>query len=477
MDRPDQDGVLAQRVADLLADGAPRTMAEIAATLGLAPPVDEYEQEHLEFVLGLDEDRYAYRGEAEDYLDIPALLAGRVFTHDPGPLEGDPVRVSVDPDLGLLLLPVLRAGGIPVSGGGVARWDDDTPLEAVWMPAGSLIEAVGGDMPGFSWQDRELAVGGVAVNSSESRQLSAAIRRVFERQGTECAELVNLLIDVLLEDDTAFRTPVAPVGRLLAGAGLSRRGDYVGRVGLGWKTPLERVAADRDALNTSAYGFDECCHRAFRTLSRGFLEYRAGGAPDLGDLAEAADHGVVAEAFLAAEMSGPLAEGLTESLTHFADALLPRGGAGAQFLRFAAHDLLGEAAEAERCLRRALEADPDFAPALAELATIAEERGRAAEAVEFLRRLGVPADDPQLRRVQEAVRWGRSVAGRNVPCPCGSGRKYKVCCLGRELPPLAERVELALREGRRFRQPPRRARAADRAGRRPDQRPGARRAP
>jgi len=22
--------------------------------------------------------------------------------------------------------------------------------------------------------------------------------------------------------------------------------------------------------------------------------------------------------------------------------------------------------------------------------------------------------------------------GRNAPCPCGSGRKYKKCCLGRE---------------------------------------------
>jgi tetratricopeptide (TPR) repeat protein len=440
MDRPDRDGVLAQRVADLLADGAPRTMAAIVAALGLASPVDEYEQEHLEFVLGLDEDRYAYRGEADDYLDVRALLAGRVFTHDPGPLEGDPVRVSVDPDLGLLLLPVLRAERISVGGGGEARWDDDIPFEGLWMPAGPLLEAVGGGTPGFTWQDQSLTVGGVTIDPAESQRLSAGIRRVFERRGTECAELVDLLIDVLLEDDAVFRTPVAPVGRLLAGAELSRRGDYVGPVGVAWKTPLERAAADRDALNTSAYGFDECCHRAFRTLSRGFLEYRAGGAPDLGDLAEAADHGVGAEAFLAAEITGPLADGLAESLTHFADAL-PRGGAGAQFLRFAAHDLLGEAAEAERCLRRALEADPDFAPALAELATIAEERGRATEAVELLRRLGVPADDPQLRRVQEAVRWGRSPAGRNAPCPCGSGRKYKVCCLGRELPPLAERVD------------------------------------
>lgn len=441
MERPDRDSVLARRAADLLADGAPRTMAAIAAALGLPPPADEYEQEYLEFVLGLDDDRYAYRGEAEDYLDLRALLAGRTFTYDPGSLEGDPIRLSVDPDLGLLLLPVLRAERIPVSGGREARWDDEVPFGGVWMPAGPLLEAVARGTPGFSWEDGALAVGSVAVDQAESLRVSAAIRRGFERQGTECAELVDLLIEVLLEDDAAFRTPVAPVGSLLAGAELSRRGDYVGRVGVAWKTPLERAESDRDALNTSAYGFEECCHRAFHTLTEGFLEFRAGREPEPERLAEAADHGVVAEAFLAAEITGPLADGLAESLSCLADALSPRGGAGVQFLRFAAHDLLGEAADAERCLGRAREADPDFAPALAELATIAEERGRAAEAVEHLRRLGVPSDDPQLRRVQDAVRWGRSATGRNAPCPCGSGRKYKVCCLGRELPPLAERVD------------------------------------
>lgn len=441
MERPDRDSVLAHRAADLLADGVPRTMAAIAAALGLPPPADEYEQEDMELVLGLDDDRYAYRGEAEEYLDLRALLAGRTFTCDPGSLQGDPARVSVDPDLGLLLLPVLRAERIPVSGGHEAHWEDDAPFGVVWMPAEPVLEAVSRGTPGFTWEDQALAVRAVAVDRAESQRVAAAIRGAFERQDAECADLVDLLIEVLLDDEAAFRTPVAPVGSLLARAELSRRGDYVGRVGVPWKTPLERVEDDRDALNTSAYGFDECCHRAFHTLTRGFLEFRAGREPEPKPLAEAADHGVVAEAFLAAEITGPLADGLAESLSRFADALVPRGGPGAQFLRFAVHDLLDEAAEAERCLGRALEADPDFAPALAELATIAEERGRAAEAVEHLRRLGAPPDDPQLRRVQDALRWGRSATGRNAPCPCGSGRKYKVCCLGRELPPLAERVD------------------------------------
>ena len=31
----------------------------------------------------------------------------------------------------------------------------------------------------------------------------------------------------------------------------------------------------------------------------------------------------------------------------------------------------------------------------------------------------------------EAVRQGRAPVGRNAPCPCGSGKKYKKCCLPR----------------------------------------------
>lgn len=42
--------------------------------------------------------------------------------------------------------------------------------------------------------------------------------------------------------------------------------------------------------------------------------------------------------------------------------------------------------EAEKALRRSLSADPNFSPALAEMATIAEERGAAATAIEHLRR-------------------------------------------------------------------------------------------
>ena len=36
------------------------------------------------------------------------------------------------------------------------------------------------------------------------------------------------------------------------------------------------------------------------------------------------------------------------------------------------------------------------------------------------------------RRFQPLIRKGKKV-GRNDPCPCGSGKKYKHCCLPKEI--------------------------------------------
>ena len=33
--------------------------------------------------------------------------------------------------------------------------------------------------------------------------------------------------------------------------------------------------------------------------------------------------------------------------------------------------------------------------------------------------------------------------GRNAPCPCGSGRKYKHCCMGRKSTPMGYKLLLA----------------------------------
>ena len=39
--------------------------------------------------------------------------------------------------------------------------------------------------------------------------------------------------------------------------------------------------------------------------------------------------------------------------------------------------------------------------------------------------------DPLLRPLPEPARWQGRKVGRNDPCPCGSGKKYKKCCLSK----------------------------------------------
>ncbi len=38
-------------------------------------------------------------------------------------------------------------------------------------------------------------------------------------------------------------------------------------------------------------------------------------------------------------------------------------------------------------------------------------------------------DDPPLPEPPETIRRAEAEPGRNDPCPCGSGKKYKQCCM------------------------------------------------
>jgi SEC-C motif len=54
-----------------------------------------------------------------------------------------------------------------------------------------------------------------------------------------------------------------------------------------------------------------------------------------------------------------------------------------------------------------------------------DEADELDEPVDFLKRNGSSSD------LQKPLPTGResTKVGRNAPCPCGSGKKYKVCCL------------------------------------------------
>jgi hypothetical protein len=77
---------------------------------------------------------------------------------------------------------------------------------------------------------------------------------------------------------------------------------------------------------------------------------------------------------------------------------------------------------------------------LLSLARYASDRGDAERGLALLRRAGAPRDHELVQLLERFQPAPRSGLGRNHPCWCGSGRKYKVCHLHREQLPLAERA-------------------------------------
>jgi hypothetical protein len=101
---------------------------------------------------------------------------------------------------------------------------------------------------------------------------------------------------------------------------------------------------------------------------------------------------------------------------------------------------LGDLEQAEATFRAAESLDSSWPLTLMSLARYASDRGDAERGLSLLRRAGATAEHELvvlLERFQPAPRPG---LGRNHPCWCGSGRKYKVCHLHREQLPLAERA-------------------------------------
>lgn len=123
------------------------------------------------------------------------------------------------------------------------------------------------------------------------------------------------------------------------------------------------------------------------------------------------------------------------------EPLAPRASrVGLRWLRARCLERLGSTEAAEQELRAAVDLDPKWPPALTDLARFTADRGDADAALSLLRRAGVRRDDPQVEVLQQYLSPARGGLGRNKPCWCGSGRKYKVCHLGREGLPLQVRA-------------------------------------
>ncbi|MGH3916947.1 MAG: SEC-C domain-containing protein [Pseudonocardiaceae bacterium] len=114
--------------------------------------------------------------------------------------------------------------------------------------------------------------------------------------------------------------------------------------------------------------------------------------------------------------------------------------AAVAFLAARAAEGAGDSESARRLIDEVLTHRPGLEPALHDGAEYAAARGDYPTADRYLRRAQHPS--PLRAGLSEALAVTAGNVPRNDQCPCGSGRKFKVCCLREGAPPLAARAQL-----------------------------------
>ncbi len=248
---------------------------------------------------------------------------------------------------------------------------------------------------------------------------------------------------VALADDSALvREACLPLGEQLEGAGLVRDGHRLVRSGTVTAAPtggyLVEVATDSFSR---AFGLDTRSARgamAFLALAGSFAVGSDSDPTVESHFEEPDDFSGLADPRVARlcvdEGLGRL--GFDPRVVSAAAEQVARRGprvtlASALWIGGRAAQALGDIDEAERRYRLAVAGAPEFEPALEDLATISAVKGDAATGLRLLERTSEGATHsmyPFLRRFEPA---DHPELGRNEPCWCGSGRKYKVCHLGR----------------------------------------------
>jgi SEC-C motif len=249
-----------------------------------------------------------------------------------------------------------------------------------------------------------------------------------DRPGDPGAPIDGVLAELLLARPGMLDDPMPPLSLLLTAAGLEvAHGDVL----------LTGAPHDPDEV----WGLSPEEIRQF-TLARGFLWRRAAdrvSAEELDRFLTVLTLSSLVLERVADEVERNPADGaLLEAARRAAATPVNRAAAALLAARAAEGD--GRPVEAEELVLEALGHHPDLAPALRDAADYAATRGDAASADAHLRRAGAAPEDGLRTALRPLLVSPPRTAPRNSPCPCGSGRKYKQCCLRTPSYPLSTRA-------------------------------------
>lgn len=410
----------------------------------LAAEIGEDPSEYLSFLLGdtgiiriTDQDRV---------VRMDLLLDGVVFTHRLSESEiADSVATAV-PDLAGIDLDDRRLE-VP---GGTVRLEFDFGEDPHLSQHGSLVGPPGwlggfspGDLAAFRRQTSNLVVEHiheVADGAEEVEAIRHAFDVVMGGQDEFGVEPYEILECVLIEHPELFRRPVPPVSELFTSAGIEVSGSWAGRNGTEWQPPGVALLNDIREMIHSKYELSGCCEEALDIVIGAWHSQVNNEPVDSRSANRALGHGAVVGAF--AEWLDRLFGLDSPSIGELATTMAASGhrdAVPALLLRSRHYEAAGEALMAEQDLETAHGLNPDAQPVLIELAWYASDRGDATRTVSLLRRAGFSEDEP-LVAFHTGLGTKYPAVGRNGPCPCGSGRKYKTCHLGRMDVTAAQRV-------------------------------------
>ena len=416
----------------------------------------------------LDADR-RFRQLSDRRWAVPGqLLQGVTLTHRLTAAEAMAEVLALTPDLAPFV--ALAPDGLLLPDGGPLTflWDADA-LEAsgadtdvaLQGPPGWLAGNSSGHLVHVRLTGALLRVGPGPVPRAESRLtvrrlVEAARLRLSEQEACDfpllppAVSIEALVLDLLADDPGLLEHPLPPLGESFAASGLDVHRSFVGLPGTDWEgvDELMSFADDLDEPDDSEGDdgapvgdeSDQAVLEAFDLtpeeleglqivlgayeLSRRLDGFE--GSETYAKLAQAFAWPGIARVLALKAWSDPAFEPFVAAI---ARAGRRADAAGPRFVLAACAEARADVAAAERLFRSALDADATHPLALVEVARYETDRGDYAAALAHLRAARVPADDSERAWLEGLVRPAVPKVGRNEPCPCGSGRKYKACHL------------------------------------------------
>lgn len=382
-------------------------------------------------------------------VDIPTVVDGFSLAHRLTVDEVDHDTLDLDPDLAPLARVASSDGGLHRIDGtrldlqtrrvhGQGRGGNVLVSRHLAGPEGWLAGFAAGAMVAVSATEGYLSIKVVDEPADGSVTTAADAVREHLWMAFETANggdgspvfMEEVLVAALVGNWYLPRVAAPPFGAVAEAAGFEIDGCSLGAPG-GWEKQA-RIAAIVAVISRHVDHLEPDLSSPLLGFLAAFDAWRA-------DESIAPDRGLLSRLGRAPDVAHCLAEELVRSdpdgvdLNRFLDAF-GAGGPNAAVLdtfRSLASDLRGDAVTAEALIDAALAASPGWLPALDRRIEFLDVRGREQEVVNLLQRTRQPGDT-ELEVARRRARQANAAVGRNDPCPCGSGRKFKQCHLGRD---------------------------------------------